>query len=81
MSADLQAFRERAIHAAAEAALGCAADDIDRYTRITDAVIVEFAKPNGIEERAPLLACVAQSSSSGTEYCRGALPTVAITRG
>jgi hypothetical protein len=45
MSADLRVFRERAAHAVAEAARGCAADDIDRYTRMADAVIAEFAKP------------------------------------
>jgi hypothetical protein len=45
MSSDLQAFRERAARAVAKAARGCAADDVDRHTRMADAVIAEFAKP------------------------------------
>jgi hypothetical protein len=45
MSGDLQAFRERAARAVAEAARGCGADDVDRYARMADAVIAEFAKP------------------------------------
>jgi hypothetical protein len=45
MYSDLQAFRERAARAVAKAARGCAADDVDRYTRMADAVIAEFAKP------------------------------------
>ena len=45
MSDDLQAFRERAARAVAKVARGSAADDVDRYTRMADAVIAEFAKP------------------------------------
>jgi hypothetical protein len=45
MSSDLQAFRERAARAVARADRGCGADDADRYTRMADAVIAEFAKP------------------------------------
>ena len=45
MSADLRAFRERAARAVAGADRGCAAGDADRYTRIADAVVAEFAKP------------------------------------
>jgi len=45
MPANLQAFRERAARAAAKADRGCAAGEADRYTRIADAVIAEFAKP------------------------------------
>ncbi|MBA3517757.1 MAG: hypothetical protein H0T75_08985 [Rhizobiales bacterium] len=45
MSGDLQTFRERAARAVAKAARGCAADDVDRYARMADAVIAEFAKP------------------------------------
>jgi hypothetical protein len=45
MSADLQTFRERAARAAANADRRCAASDADRYTRMADAVIAEFAKP------------------------------------
>jgi hypothetical protein len=45
MPSALQAFRERAARAVAKAARRCAADDVDRYTRIADAVIAEFAKP------------------------------------
>ncbi len=45
MSPDLRGFRARAACAAAAADRGCAADDADRYTRIADAVIAEFAKP------------------------------------
>ena len=45
MSSDLQAFRERAARAVAKATRGCGADDVDRYTRMADAVIAEFAKP------------------------------------
>jgi hypothetical protein len=48
MSSDLQAFRERAARAVAKAARGCAADDVDRYTRMADAVIAEFAKPTDV---------------------------------
>ena len=45
MSDDLQAFRERAARAVAKVARGSAADNADRYTRMADAVIAEFAKP------------------------------------
>jgi hypothetical protein len=45
MPADLPAFRERAARAAANADRGRAAGDADRYTRMADAVIAEFAKP------------------------------------
>jgi hypothetical protein len=45
MCSDLQAFRGRAVRAVAKAARGCAPDDVDRYTRMADAVIAEFAKP------------------------------------
>ena len=45
MGGDLRAFRERAARAAAEAARVSTADDADRYVRIADAVIAEFAKP------------------------------------
>jgi hypothetical protein len=47
MSDDLQAFRERAARAVAKVARGSAADNADRYTRMADAVIAEFAKPTG----------------------------------
>ena len=43
MPADLQTFRERAACAAAKA--DRAAGDADRYIRMADAVIAEFAKP------------------------------------
>ena len=43
MPADLRAFRERAACATAKA--DRAAGDADRYTRMADAVIAEFAKP------------------------------------
>ena len=43
MSDDLQAFRERAARAVAKVARGSAADIADRYTRMADAVIAEFA--------------------------------------
>jgi hypothetical protein len=42
MSTDLQAFRERAARAVAKAAGG---DDVNRHSRMADAVIAEFAKP------------------------------------
>ena len=45
MSGDLQDFRERAARATAKAAHGSDADNADRYARISDAVIAEFAKP------------------------------------
>jgi hypothetical protein len=45
MSDDLSAFRQRAASAVAKVALGSAADNADRYTRMADAVIAEFAKP------------------------------------
>ena len=45
MSGDLQSFRERAARAVAKVSPECAADDVDRYNRIADAVIAEFAKP------------------------------------
>ena len=45
MSAELQTFRERAARAVANADRGCAADQVDRYTRMADAVIAEFATP------------------------------------
>ena len=45
MPADLWAFRERAGRAAAKADRGCTVGDADRYTRIVDAVIAEFAEP------------------------------------
>jgi hypothetical protein len=45
MSDDLQAFRERAARAVAKVARGSAADNADRYIRMADAVIAEFAKP------------------------------------
>ena len=44
MSDDLQTFRERAARAVAKVARGSAADSADRYTRMADAVIAEFAK-------------------------------------
>ena len=43
MPADLRTFRERVACAAAKA--DRAAGDADRYTRMADAVIAEFAKP------------------------------------
>jgi hypothetical protein len=43
MSGDLPAFRERAARAVAKAARGCGG--VDRYARMADAVIAEFAKP------------------------------------
>ena len=43
MPADLRTFRERAACVAAKA--DRAAGDADRYTRMADAVIAEFAKP------------------------------------
>jgi hypothetical protein len=46
MSDDLQAFRQRAARAVAAVARASAADDdADRYERMADAVIAEFAKP------------------------------------
>ena len=45
MSGDLQAFRERAARAVAKVDRGSSADNADRYTRMADAVIAEFAKP------------------------------------
>jgi hypothetical protein len=45
MSDDLQAFRERAARVVAKVARGSAADNADRYIRMADAVIAEFAKP------------------------------------
>jgi len=45
MPTDLWAFGERAARAVARADRGCAGGDADRYTRIADAVIAEFAKP------------------------------------
>src|SRR5664279_427444 len=45
MSDDLQAFRERAARAVAKVARGSAVDNADRYIRMADAVIAEFAKP------------------------------------
>ncbi len=45
MPADLWTFRERAGRAAAKADRGCTVGDADRYTRIVDAVIAEFAEP------------------------------------
>jgi hypothetical protein len=45
MSADMQTFRERAARAVAKTDRHCAVDQVDRYTRMADAVIREFAKP------------------------------------
>ena len=45
MASDSKAFRERAARAVAKAARRRAADDGDRYTRMADTVIAEFAKP------------------------------------
>ena len=51
MSADLQTFRERAAREVANADRGCSADQVDRYTRMADAVIAEFAKPTDASQR------------------------------
>ena len=46
MSDDLQAFRQRAARAVVTVAhVSAADDDADRYKRMADAVIAEFAKP------------------------------------
>lgn len=45
MSDDLRAFRQRAARAIAKVAREAAADSTDRYIRMADAVIAEFAKP------------------------------------
>ena len=45
MASDSKTFRERAARAVAKAARRRAADEVDHYTRMADAVIAEFAKP------------------------------------
>lgn len=45
MSDDSRAFRRKAALAVAKVARGSEADDMDRYIRMADAVIAEFAKP------------------------------------
>lgn len=45
MTLDERSFRKRAAHAAERAADTWAGDDVDRYLRIADVVIAEFAKP------------------------------------
>jgi hypothetical protein len=45
LSDELHAFRQRAARAVADVDHKSAADGADRYTRMADAVIAEFAKP------------------------------------
>ncbi len=45
MPGDLQSFRDRAAQAIKKAARASAADDVERWARMADAVIAEFEKP------------------------------------